>query len=419
MRGAAILILLMIAFATGCAGPVSRQEVSEANSHAAQGGLDPVMEEILQHGLSVVPAIRFRQVQDLKESALAMEMCDCGKKTEDHAIRLLGSDDPDLRAIAIVILKKCAGANGARLLARMALGGTEEERYAAIQALGSVGGHEDVLIQVIEDAANADLRDAAARSLGDLRSWKSVPALRRLCRKTMDAKVKCGILYGLGRIGDRSVVPLLVEELGSHEASIATAAAEALRSCGDGRAVDPLLSVVQKSQVGATLNLWASSALLDSLIDTDSSATPEQIAVVWNQLKPMYDLESCLRDALRGARSEGEIRRVLLRISRANVMGLAPDLEILIKTPVMQRSYVERKLCMQMLGEWHNATGLYGVTGFLDESGILRNVPKEQWNAYRNSALDVLRRATGQNFWLDAVRWREYLDQQFHGLATN
>ena len=65
-----------------------------------------------------------------------------------------------------------------------------------------------------------------------------------LLLKDPDENVRSSAIEALGRLGDTTVVPALIEILGSGNLWLAYPAAEALGHLGDARAVDPLIAAL-------------------------------------------------------------------------------------------------------------------------------------------------------------------------------
>ncbi len=372
------------------------------------------LHQVLRSGISADEAKRYKQLEVLFGAAVELGLEKYDVEIEEKVLVLMQHEVFKVRQAAMALLEKCAGARGAEALATVALESADKrERYQAVQALASIGGQEEALCKIIVSDPDPEVRSAAATSLGGLRYWGCVQLLISQFGVSKDERVGCSILRALGAIGDRSSVPLLIEQLGSNNERIVAAAARALYSCADERAVDPLLSLLEKRNLDEDIALWSSSAIFTVLSDVDPNASIEQVKSFWKERKNMYRLDDALRGQLREAKSWRQAVSGILKIRRAQARCLAPDLSLMLQRALLKDPSV-RLVLFEALGEWRDVQGLYGLVGFLDEQGPLGLVPDEQRSAYRNRALRILRRATGQNFYKNPQEWTRHLDRLCH-----
>ncbi len=119
------------------------------------------------------------------------------------------------------------------LIARLRKETNDEVRGAVVFALGLLGDTraEEVLLRELEKNKNLFAARSAARSLGQVRSKKSIPVLIAILR---DAKkpddIKRESALALGLIGDKSATQILEENLGSKDYLLAQICAESLKN---------------------------------------------------------------------------------------------------------------------------------------------------------------------------------------------
>ncbi len=92
------------------------------------------------------------------------------RRFEEHVMGALDSDDKELRLQAIWACGEAELVGAAARLARFALQGRTDERKAAVEALGRLGGDiaAEALLRVAESDAEPDVREAATYALEEV-----------------------------------------------------------------------------------------------------------------------------------------------------------------------------------------------------------------------------------------------------------
>ncbi|MEB3230285.1 MAG: HEAT repeat domain-containing protein, partial [Leptolyngbyaceae bacterium] len=118
-------------------------------------------------------------------------------------------------------------------------------RYAAVSKLATVGQHDpaqclELLRHALRTDSEADVRAAAADSIGALGLTAAFEDLKTLYYETKDWIIQLSILAALGELGDRRSFDILVDALSGENDLIHAIAIGALGELGDRRAI-PLL----------------------------------------------------------------------------------------------------------------------------------------------------------------------------------
>lgn len=167
-----------------------------------------------------------------------------------HYIRMLDSDDRATRIQAIYLLGKLDAEEAIELLRLQMADPYDDVRAAVVQALGdSQNSYEaseirekavDIVLMGLQDASPA-IRSSAANALARFVDPRSVAALSRVIACAIgdeieDIQVVISALFALGEIGDRKVVPEVIEAARTDNLEVREAALKVLGMIGDSRA---------------------------------------------------------------------------------------------------------------------------------------------------------------------------------------
>ncbi|NEQ96696.1 MAG: HEAT repeat domain-containing protein [Cyanothece sp. SIO2G6] len=119
-------------------------------------------------------------------------------------------------------------------------------RYAAISKLATIGQHDPAqclewLRHALRTDSEADVRAAAADSIGALKLTDGFDDLKTLYGETKDWIIQLSILAALGALGDLRSFDILVEALDGENDLIIAIAVGALGELGDRRAIPVLV----------------------------------------------------------------------------------------------------------------------------------------------------------------------------------
>ncbi|HNY66353.1 MAG TPA: HEAT repeat domain-containing protein [Deltaproteobacteria bacterium] len=188
-------------------------------------------------------------------------------------VPLLTVEDAGIRNAAIDILRKI-GIDGTDILHAIAKDPDDNVRLFVLDILGSIGSHESLstLIEGLYDA-NANVRNAAVISLGELGSEESFDHLKKLIND--EEWIRFSVIESLARIHHADVVPFLLEELSRWSSDEITVCAilETLGRIGSPDSIRPLISMLEKAD--GYVELAISQTLLKIMSDRDvESLTP-------------------------------------------------------------------------------------------------------------------------------------------------
>ncbi|MGI5992664.1 MAG: HEAT repeat domain-containing protein [Methanosarcina sp.] len=195
-------------------------------------------------------------------------------------IKLLDSRDPTTRANAVAVFEYLQDPDAVPYLVEMLDDGASEVRKEAAFALGFYNKPEEAvrieqpLINALADS-EPEVKEAAVRSLGRIKSKESIPYLEELLQdnnqnlqiaaiealgkigepEAVDAltpllenkkwKVRTEVVVALVEIGGPEAVNSLISLLGDENYRVRQGAAEGLGKFGDQRAVEPLLKALE------------------------------------------------------------------------------------------------------------------------------------------------------------------------------
>mmetsp|Transcript_4849 Transcript_4849/g.14621 ORF Transcript_4849/g.14621 Transcript_4849/m.14621 type:complete len:591 (-) Transcript_4849:1322-3094(-) len=185
-------------------------------------------------------------------------MCQEETRSEDEILQeakdMVVSKGSDGQREVLSLARKLSPQKGLELLLFL-FDNCESEivEAAATVLLGQIGRKDKATTEKCVDElsrrlSSADydygVRSAAATGLGELRHPGSIEALRRAYYEDTEWAVQYAIITALGNLGDREVVPILVDALKSPVAMLVQSAISALGEIGDDRAVPHLLRLV-------------------------------------------------------------------------------------------------------------------------------------------------------------------------------
>ena len=129
-------------------------------------------------------------------------------------------------------------------------------REHAAVSLGRAGDRSAVpaLIEVLKDPEK-DVRRAAAKALGFIKGPRAVPSLLAALGDT-DTNIRLYAAYGLGEIKDPKATAALLRALGDPEWCVRDQAAWALREIGDPDIAGPLAAVLKEPGADAAHVVW-------------------------------------------------------------------------------------------------------------------------------------------------------------------
>ena len=331
---------------------------------------------------------------------------------EQKGIVLAGHRNAGLRRAGMMLLDRCAGEQGAKALAAVALEGADgDDRRYAVGLLRLVGGQEEALATVLQSDPDPLNRAHAALSLALLQSTKHLALIEHQFEVVADIDAKRLMLGAIGAMGDPRSMPLVLRQLDSDSDVIAGEAAMELGLCGDERAIEPLLRCAEAREPGDGVRAFALQSLWRLFLPEDRSLFDplgDNIREAWEQQKETYRLEDALRTAVTKAATEEERGLVIQRIRMQRMRVLAPDLRKALAGQYGKEP-VTRFRCVRVLAEWGDKEALQMLVDYMDPRGLLKDIPPKDRAFHREEALRVLRQRTGQNFFLNLAKWREYL----------
>ncbi len=267
------LITLVILLFTACA-PAA--ESIETLAQKAAGGSGRSMKKLVQ---SMGSVDRDRSLEAYKA------VIELGAQSEGELIRGLGSSDKRVFEACAAVLGNLGLSSSVPALIE-ALQGSGERRYAVVWALGEIGGSDGVPLLVRElgsddsmlrktavrslvkigssvskdvrrffnDEPNAGGERAAIMVLGELRTTGMVGELSAVRDVNMDAAV-----WALGRSGDKTALPALLNALIDERWEVRRQTAEALGNLEDIQAVDALERALDDDET--VVREWAARSL--------------------------------------------------------------------------------------------------------------------------------------------------------------
>ena len=119
-------------------------------------------------------------------------------------------------------------------------------RYAAISQLDTLGNiNKEESLEIVKDRLyndpEADVRAAAADTIGGLKLTQAFPDLQKVYYETSDWLIKFSIIAALGELGNQDAFDLLIDALKSDNSLLQTTAISALGELGNPQAIDLLI----------------------------------------------------------------------------------------------------------------------------------------------------------------------------------
>ncbi|NES97435.1 MAG: HEAT repeat domain-containing protein [Desertifilum sp. SIO1I2] len=166
--------------------------------------------------------------------------------TPESVQQLLSSDDYGDRLRGVNQLRELDPAIAFEMIQPATNDPNVRVRYAAVSQVSSLGEQDrQVALELLRDRLlndpEADVKAAAADSLGALRLTEAYPELEQIYQESSEWLVKFSILAALGELGDLRAFDLLKQGLSASTELEQTAAISALGELGDPRAVSLLI----------------------------------------------------------------------------------------------------------------------------------------------------------------------------------
>lgn len=106
----------------------------------------------------------------------------------------------------------------------------KSSRLLIIQAIGDIGEKNSAVYLIpLLNQQDADICEAAAEALGKIKDPRAIPSL---AKAISEKKVRYGIIWALGNIGDKSGVPVLTPLLQNTDKYVSYNARQALKKIG-------------------------------------------------------------------------------------------------------------------------------------------------------------------------------------------
>ncbi|MBD2312534.1 HEAT repeat domain-containing protein [Desertifilum sp. FACHB-1129] len=166
--------------------------------------------------------------------------------TPESVQQLLSSDDYGDRLRGVNQLRELDPAIAFEMIQPATNDPNVRVRYAAVSQVSSLGEQDrQVALELLRDRLlndpEADVKAAAADSLGALHLTEAYPELEQIYQESSEWLVKFSILAALGELGDLRAFDLLKQGLSASTELEQTAAISALGELGDPRAVSLLI----------------------------------------------------------------------------------------------------------------------------------------------------------------------------------
>ncbi|MGJ3251559.1 MAG: phycobilisome degradation protein NblB [Elainellaceae cyanobacterium] len=217
--------------------------------------------------------------------------------TPESVKELLDSDDFGQRLSAVNQMRYLAPAIAYDLVKKAVADPNPRVRYSAVSHLANVG-HQDreTSLKILRDRlrtdSEADVRAAAADSIGALHLTEAYDDLQHLYHNTNEWLVQFSIIAALGELGDVRGFDLLQEALHSDIELVKTAAIGSLGELGDQRAVSVLLDYVDdddwqvRYRLVQALGKFESDAVQSALTKLANDPLPQVAQEAKAHLKP-------------------------------------------------------------------------------------------------------------------------------------
>jgi len=162
-------------------------------------------------------------------------------------------------------------------------------RYAAVSQLATLGRQAPeqtmtVLLKLLEEDPELDIKAAAADALGALNCTEAYPQLEAVYRGSGDWVLQLSIIAALGELGNPDGFDLLAEALESETELVRIAAITALGELGDERAIALVTPLAEdsdwqlRSRVAQALGNFKGNEAAESVLQTLSTDESEQVA---------------------------------------------------------------------------------------------------------------------------------------------
>lgn len=163
--------------------------------------------------------------------------------TPESVQQLISSEDYGDRLRGINQLREIDPAIAFEMIQAATLDSNVRVRYAAVSQISSLGEQDrhkamEILRDRLLNDPEADVKAAAADSLGALRLGEAYPDLEQVYQSTSEWLVQFSIIAALGELGDPRAFDLLQTGLNSETELVQTAAISSLGELGDPRAID-------------------------------------------------------------------------------------------------------------------------------------------------------------------------------------
>lgn len=247
-----------------------------------------------------------------------------------HALQDTGTDIVEEITLALQKLKDRRANNA--LIALLESGSrrlSKRERLAIIRALGVLGGADSVeaLLREFLSSEDEEVLEAVAQALGRTGARRAVrPLKERLQRLPLGHPLQREIIWALGEIGDRSVIPAMRNLLAhiSQEPSILPPLADALARLEDVAAVPQIVrgmgylsSPVARRQVAhAVGRLLKIGDCVYSLLAAPDAGREEAMLRLWSELQKNMDSSLLDSQAIEQALLAGNFREALSQLQK-------------------------------------------------------------------------------------------------------
>lgn len=219
--------------------------------------------------------------------------------TPESVKQLLYSEDFGDRIKGINELRKLEKAVAYELIKPLIKDDNVRVRYAAISQLDTLGDvNKEESLEIIRDRLyndpEADVRAAAADTIGGLKLTQAFPDLQKVYHDTSDWLIQFSIIAALGELGHEEGFYLLKEALASDNALLQTTAISALGELGNMQAIDLLTPFVNNTdwqvrhrlaQALGKLGGEKAQATLAKLVEDESEIVAQEAKHQFQNLK--------------------------------------------------------------------------------------------------------------------------------------
>jgi HEAT repeat protein len=246
------------------AEPVRAEAARWLGQMRAQEAVD-ALSNALQNDESV--AVRRRAAYALAYIEPDLKTLQAAGKAGEMAL-LDAVSDPErsvrLRAIwALGQLKSAAAVKSLVSVLEADQNAIPEKRKAA-EALGVIGdsGALEALVTAVQFADEPGVRSSAAEALGQLgNGHRTQDILMRVLRQDLQGEVRASAALALEQLAASDATPALIDALEDSETDVRLRAARALAVVGDDSAIEPLQALLADKQISKPLRLVVEQAL--------------------------------------------------------------------------------------------------------------------------------------------------------------